>query len=957
MKKVEEKKIPFFKAKLSIPQINESVIKRKNIFSTLENYLDLKVIFICSPAGFGKTTVLSQWIEFKNLKKDVIFISLDFYDDKVDNFFSYFIKSFSILLNNTYELNNFRDDYDLNYTLSVILEKLNNLNKDIIIILDNYHYILNEEIHKKLSLFINNSSNKIHFIFSGRNEIPNSFLNFRYKYKILEINAEQLLFTKEEILDFFSQYNFYLNKEDVDIIKNKTNGWPLSLKTIILSIIDINKNDLDSDIKTDKNILQKICLESTCLKHCDNNKIFIPILLSNTENKYLGDFLLKEILINLDSSILDFLLKTSIFDVFNVYLCNKLLDIDNSYKFIEEIQKKQLFIEIFENNNLHEYIQENSNKKNLSIKDENNLSGTMYKYNSFFSTSLLNKLKLENNEMYLLLCEKIARIFKENNSHDEAIKYALLTKNNNFICDILSDLFPLFIKNNELNKILNIIENIPKDVVLSNTKLSIYYAILLAINYKIDYAEYILNKNEKNTNINPELKTLINFLYTLVAFRKNSYIYELEKYINLVIKKIHTLDSNLLVLVYYYLSWITASTYNFKKSFMLSEEGVLESKKTNNIIWLLANKEQSALILLTEGNLKKSKEILNEILDNLQKYNLLEHKYIINILKKLMQISAYQNDVEYFYQYKNKIIELAEKEESVTKKFAYYYSILSCAILMGKLTKVKEILKIIENLPLNIDFKTNNIFFNNYLNDLKTYILILNDELEKIDSDWEINTKKYINSVFIEKIKSVHNMENLYEKSILLVHFYMKKEKFLDAIRLLKNLLDFIGDTFLYKKIEIYILKAIIYNKQNNKINAIKILKKALIISEESNYTSFFIRGGNDIKNLLIDICKDFKNRKINVFNTYAYNVLGHFNKEFGVNLKKTSLKNNLNPLSKKEIEILKLMDSNITNKDIISNLKIALNTFKTHTKSIYKKLSVNNKQDALKKAKDLNFI
>ena len=49
----------------------------------------------------------------------------------------------------------------------------------------------------------------------------------------------------------------------------------------------------------------------------------------------------------------------------------------------------------------------------------------------------------------------------------------------------------------------------------------------------------LIKKFEKNTNIDPELKTLINFLYTLVYFRKNSYIYELEKYINLVIKKMY----------------------------------------------------------------------------------------------------------------------------------------------------------------------------------------------------------------------------------------------------------------------------------------------------------------------------------------------------------------------------------------------------------------------------------
>lgn len=885
-------KIPFFLEKFKIPEIKENYIQREALIDEITSYLNSKVIFINSPAGFGKTVLLSQLALTSRLKNNSIWFSVDSNDNFLDSFFYNLLYSFHSI----FKFSDFNNDFDIDYNINLLSKKLNQNENELFVIIDNYHNISDNLIQTKIVSFINSLNSKIHFIFSGRGEIPNTCLELIYSFNCIELDSKSLLFTNDEIASFFIKNNIVLPDGEIKLIKNKTEGWALSLKTILI------------------NLLENYSIE--------------------IKNHYILDFILEELLNKLEKPLLDFLMKTALLGTFTKVLSNEVLEINNASEFIEEIEKQQLFISNFD-------------------KIEKT-----YKYNNLFSEILLNKLKIENKNEYFNLCYKIAKIFKEMGAYSESINYAVLTEDHNFMANNLSDLIPTLIINNEFQNLNYLVKNISKNSILANTKLANYYALLLGANYELDYAEEILKKIKNHDENNLETKTINSLAYLIIYLRRNQKINKIEPSINLIIKKIRLLEPNILPLIYFYLIYISCAIYDFKKTIMLIDDFITYSEKSENVFWIIMSKELKLFIFILQGKTSKVEETLKSMLIYLNNNDLLKHSYSISVFNSFMRLYAQKNDVILFEKYQSKVLSLIDKELNVNKKFSFYYSLCACNLLLNRFDDVLLILQNMEGLRLSLDFKHNNLF-SDCIEDFKVYMNIFNNELEKIPDDWEINTKKYIYGVFSERFVTTLVIEKLHEKVLLLVNLYIKKGGFIESISILKKMLTLIDteDFFLDKKIELYILKAIIYKKQNNIDGGMKTLKKALIIAEESSYISFFTRSGSDVKAILIHICKDLKKRKINIFNTFAYEVLEHFNKSIDYISRKNSLEKNLNPLSKKEIEILKLMEANLESKEILLKLDISINTLKTHSKNIYKKLSVGNKNEAFRKAKHLGFI
>lgn len=522
---------PFFEAKFIIPRSKDTDVLKSNVFSLLNLFTKYKLIFIGAPAGFGKTNSLSNWIKSQNLTDNVIWISLDTDDNDPSSFFFHFIKAFDSTIKNNYTANNLKDPYEIEYSLSFILNNLNKINTKIIIILDDYHYISNELIHKGLEKFIINSKENISFIFSGRNKIPNVLSNLRFKFDLLEIDAESFLFTEDEIVGFFDKNNIKITEEQAKYIKNTNEGWILSLKTIILSILN-------------------------------NKKTLIPIeeISNNIKNKYIKGFLFDELLVNLDKSLVDFMMKTSILSYFNVKLCNNLLDISNASFFIEELEKKQLFFYTLDN------------------------QSNWYKYHDLFSQILSDKLKTENYSLYVDLCIKSAILFKENSDYDEAVKYAFLSNDYNFISSLLAELAPVFIGDSKILFLYELIEKIPREIIFSNTNLLSYYAFLLAIIYKIDYAKFIINEINKRDDLSENFK-ILNLLTNVIIYKvDNVNIKKINKSVDLILKNIHLFNKNIVPFVYYYLSRVCHFIYEINKSLILIDEAIINNNIMHPIV-------------------------------------------------------------------------------------------------------------------------------------------------------------------------------------------------------------------------------------------------------------------------------------------------------------------------------------------------------------------------------------
>lgn len=890
-----------FKTKYALPKLNnKNILNRENLFSRLNSSYFNKLTYISAPAGSGKTTLISEWVKYKNISKDIFFISLDNQDNDISNFFFYFLKAFDSITNSNYIRIDSEDDYDVKYYLNLLVDKLSSIQKDLFIIIDDYHYILNSNIHNLLCTLIDKSPNNLHFIILSRSEIPYNFSKLRLHSQLLDISLFDLKLNRDEIKNLFQINSLTITEKEILVIEEKTEGWLLSIEMMILSL----------KMNPDKNILEKTI---------------------HINNKYLLDFFTDQILSTLDKNIIDFITKTSILKKFDSSICNKILNINNSQQILEFLEKNNIFIINIDSNRVY------------------------FRYHNLFSEIISNRLRLENNNTFSDLCKNVSLVYKNIGFYQESIEYAFLSQDNDFIALIIEQQASLFIKNVESIKLLNIIEKLPQEVILSNNILSIFYSIVLSYKYNIQKSETILNKVEsklrKDSCITDNIEALIYFAYLSLYLRCSNCRNKVVKYLKLFSNKIFFIDENLITVSYLELSRAFFISWNLKKSLELVNKALSITESSKDLLYSISIRRQKYSILSINGDLNKAEILLKEIIDDLEKYDLLNHKLAIFIFKDISRIYYQWNKIDLFDKYTAKAIKILDKTDNKIYMIDFYYFLVFPYLKLRRKDDFeflfnKEV-ELIETTNSDVPLKTS-------LDTLYINYLITFDKVKEIPIEWEKDTKEYIN----EKISS-NDPLNLFEVEIVsfqclvLSKFYILKNSLKFADKLLDLLFNIMSKTTLkLVVIQIYILKSIIKKKEKNIYESTLLLKNALSLAQKSNYISVFLEYKEDIYDLLTSIVSSDNESNKSSFESIVLNAL-----EDNVDVKqKGSLKKVFNPLSKKEVEILKLVSLDLSNNEILDREKISLNTLKTHLKHIFKKLNVKNRKEAVKKISELGI-
>lgn len=301
--------------KLNIPTVDFKLIKRSRLFEKLDGYLKYKLILINAPAGYGKTALITSWLSQKQKGKTIIsWLSLDEEDNDPELFWSYFLLSFYKNAEKENCLSSYQNSEKFNrLQLTNLINSAANLDRDVLMVLEDFNVITNNKIIKDLKYLIKNMPPNMHILISSRSFIDLGLVKFRVSEDILEINENDLIFTLEETGEFFNKAaNISLSEEKCKLINNETEGWIAAMQIFALMMKNIDENSFD--------------------KYINGNKNFI------------FNYIAEEVFSNLHESIKKFLVLTSVFDQFSFEVCNYVLGISNSQEIITEILDSNLFI-------------------------------------------------------------------------------------------------------------------------------------------------------------------------------------------------------------------------------------------------------------------------------------------------------------------------------------------------------------------------------------------------------------------------------------------------------------------------------------------------------------------------------------------------------------------------------------------------------------------------------------
>lgn len=300
-------------SKLSHSSRLQHIVIRSRLLNLLEKANDYPLVLINAPAGYGKTTLLSQWAESQS---QLGWYSLDESDNETERFIAYFraalAKATGVELVQT--ANNAQSNFPAG--LNQLLIEIGAVKPHFFVVIDDYHLIDNAEIHDGIKFWIKNQPQNMTLILISRSMPPLNIASLRVQESLLELDITQLPFTHDESRQFFlNRSGDPLSENEINRLCDQVEGWPTALQLVNLYARQHN----------------------TSLHEAAKS---ITKINSNHISEYLND----EVFRNIEADTRLFLLRCSLLRSMNEFLLEKITATTNSRLKLDKLVKQGLFV-------------------------------------------------------------------------------------------------------------------------------------------------------------------------------------------------------------------------------------------------------------------------------------------------------------------------------------------------------------------------------------------------------------------------------------------------------------------------------------------------------------------------------------------------------------------------------------------------------------------------------------
>ena len=237
---------PVLATKLYIPPVRPNAVSRPRLIERLNGGLrgGSGVTLISAPAGFGKTTLVSEWISACNLP--AAWLSLDAGDNDPIRFLTYLVAAFQTLSqknggesigSGALTLLQSLQPPAPESILTTLVNELSSISDSFILVLDDYHVIDSQPVDQALTFLVDYLPRSIHLVIATREDPPLPLARMRARGQLTELRAADLRFTPAEAAEFLNQaMGLFLSPEDITTLERRTEGWIAGLQLAALSM-------------------------------------------------------------------------------------------------------------------------------------------------------------------------------------------------------------------------------------------------------------------------------------------------------------------------------------------------------------------------------------------------------------------------------------------------------------------------------------------------------------------------------------------------------------------------------------------------------------------------------------------------------------------------------------------------------------------------------------------------
>jgi len=374
--------VPVNRTKLYRPPVTADYISRDALDASLEQGVELPLTVVSAPAGYGKSTLISHWLETSRYPS--AWLSLDESDSDVRVFLTYFVAALQMIsadaCKETLSIINAESLPSLPFIATQLSNDLDELDERLLLVLDDYHRIRETDINFVLDRLLEHPSRNLQLIILSRRDPALSLSPLRAHHLLNEIRMRDLKFSSEDTLAFLTQVISYpLDTSNIQRLQDSTEGWPVGIR-----------------------------LATLALAHQDNVVDYLNQF--GADARPLQEYLVGEVLSAQPPAVQDCLLNISILDRFNALLCDAICNNKAGDKGIPASGRD--FIEILENSGLF----------CVALDGQ----GEWFRFHHLFGDLLQKQLEERRGSEEITRLHKTAsHWFAENGYVEEAIHHAL----------------------------------------------------------------------------------------------------------------------------------------------------------------------------------------------------------------------------------------------------------------------------------------------------------------------------------------------------------------------------------------------------------------------------------------------------------------------------------------------------------------------------------------------------
>ncbi|NDJ78746.1 MAG: LuxR family transcriptional regulator [Chloroflexi bacterium] len=230
---------PILATKLYIPRSRPKIVRRDHLFERLSAGFFGKLTLISAPAGFGKTTTVSEWLA--NSERPIAWLSLDSGDNDLVRFLTYLIAALQTIEPHLGGgiLNVLQSPQPpvTEVILTTLVNEIAALPVECFLVLDDYHVIDAQSVNHALSFLIDHLPPQLHLVIVTRENPSLPLARYRAQGQLTELRAADLRFTLTETAAFFTQtMGLTLAEDDIIALENRTEGWIAGLHMAALAL-------------------------------------------------------------------------------------------------------------------------------------------------------------------------------------------------------------------------------------------------------------------------------------------------------------------------------------------------------------------------------------------------------------------------------------------------------------------------------------------------------------------------------------------------------------------------------------------------------------------------------------------------------------------------------------------------------------------------------------------------